>query len=69
MILETTGRLRKWRRKEQEDEDVIAIWEQMRRDPDTRILVQAALKATPEHIQAVAEMLESLVAEELPDAN
>lgn len=44
---------------EQEDADVLALREQLRRDPNTRILFDAAMKAKPEHIRAAVAVLES----------
>lgn len=46
--------------KGQEDEDVMQIREQLRRDPNTRLLFNAAKNANPEHIRAAAEMLKAL---------
>ena len=43
-----------------EDEDVMQIREQLRRDPSTRLLFNAARNANPEHIRAAAEMLKAL---------
>lgn len=43
----------------QEDADVLALREQLRRDPNTRILFDAAMKAKPEHIRAAVAVLES----------
>lgn len=43
----------------QEDLDVLALREQLRRDPNTRILFDAAMKAKPEHIRAAVAVLES----------
>lgn len=43
----------------QEDSDVLALREQLRRDPNTRILFDAAMKAKPEHIRAAVAVLES----------
>lgn len=48
----------------QNDEDVMAIREQLRRDPNTRALFYAARKATPEHIRAAAAMLKALEPED-----
>lgn len=42
-----------------EDTDVFALREQLRRDPNTRILFDAAMKAKPEHIRAAVAVLES----------
>ena len=44
---------------EQEKEDVFALRERLRRDPNTRILFDAAMKAKPEHIRAALAVLES----------
>lgn len=43
----------------QEDLNVLALREQLRRDPNTRILFDAAMKAKPEHIRAAVAVLES----------
>lgn len=43
----------------QEDLDVLALREQLRRDPNTRILFDAAMKAKPDHIRAAVAVLES----------
>lgn len=45
--------------KTQEDLDALALREQLRRDPNTRILFDAARKAKPEHIKAALAVLES----------
>jgi len=45
---------------ETEEEDVWELRERLRRDPDMRILFDAAAKATPEHIKAAAAMLKAL---------
>lgn len=42
------------------DDDTFALREQLRRDPDMRVLFSAASKATPEHIRAAAAMLKAL---------
>lgn len=47
-----------------DDEDVMQIREQLRRDPDTRILFDAVKKAKPEHIRAAAAMLKALEPED-----
>lgn len=47
-----------------EDDDVMRIREQLRKDPNTRMLFDAARKATPEHIRAAAAMLKALEPEE-----
>ena len=49
---------------DQEDKDVMAIREQLRRDPNARLLFDAARKASPEHIRAAAAMLKALEPEE-----
>ena len=46
--------------KQQLEEDVMEIRQQLRRDPDTRLLFGAAKKATPEHIRAATAMLMAL---------
>ena len=45
---------------EQENDEVATMREQLRRSPDTRLLFDAARKATPEHIRAAAAMLKAL---------
>lgn len=47
-----------------EDDEVMKIREQLRRNPSTRMLFDAARKATPEHIRAAAAMLKALEPEE-----
>ena len=42
------------------DDEAWEIREQLRRNPDMRILFDAASKATPEHIRAVATLLKQL---------
>ena len=42
------------------DADAFVIREQLRRDPNTRILFKAAQRASPEHIRAAAAMLQAL---------
>ena len=42
------------------EDDVMQIREQLRRDPNSRMLFDAARKASPEHIRAAAEMLRAL---------
>jgi len=49
---------------DQGDEDVMAIREQLRRDPNARLLFDAARKASPEHIRAATAMLKALEPEE-----
>lgn len=48
----------------QEQDDVMALREQLRRDPNTRLLFDAARKATPDHIRAAAAMLKALEPQE-----
>jgi transcriptional regulator with XRE-family HTH domain len=55
--------------KQAEEDDVAALREQYRRDPNTRLLFQAARKATPDHIRAAAAMLKSLEPEDFPDVD
>lgn len=57
---ELLGRPAPDERKEKEDADVMEIREQLRRDPNTRMLFNAAKTATPEHIRAAAAMLKAL---------
>lgn len=47
------------------DEDIMLIRDQLRRDPNTRVLFDAARKATPEHIRAAAAMLKALEPEDM----
>lgn len=47
-----------------EDDDVMAIRELLRRDPNARELFGAIRKATPEHIRAVTATLKALEPEE-----
>lgn len=49
------------------DADVMDIREQLRRDPNTRILFKAAQKASPEHIRAAAAMLQALAGGDADD--
>lgn len=42
------------------DDDAWEIREEMRNNPDMRILFDAARKATPEHLRAVANLLKQL---------
>lgn len=42
------------------DDDVWELREQLRRDPEIRVLFSAAAKATPEHIKAAVAMLKAL---------
>lgn len=48
-----------------EDADVMEIREQLRRDPNTRMLFYAAKTASPEHIRAAAAMLKALEPEDM----
>lgn len=43
-----------------DDDDVMAIREQLRRDPNMRILFEAVKKSSPEHLKAAAAMLQAL---------
>ena len=43
-----------------EEDDVMRIREQLRRDPNMRVLFDAASKATADHIKAAAAMLKAL---------
>lgn len=56
---ELLGRQSQEERQEKEDEDVMALREQLRRDPNTRVLFDAARKARPEHIRAAVAVLKS----------
>ena len=49
------------------DDDTWSIRERLRRDPDMRILFDAACKASPEHIRAAAAMLKALEPEEFSE--
>lgn len=44
----------------EQDEDIWAFRERVRRDPDYQLLFRAANKATPEHIRAATAVLKSL---------
>jgi len=48
------------------DDEIMIIRERLRRDPDYRLLFDAASKSKPEHIRAAAAMLKALEPEE-PD--
>jgi transcriptional regulator with XRE-family HTH domain len=43
-----------------QDNDLWVIREQLRRDPNMRVLFDAAAKASPEHLRAAAAMLKAL---------
>lgn len=45
---------------EQQEDDAWKLRERLRRDPDMRILFDAATKASPEHLKAAAAMLKAL---------
>ena len=62
---ELLGRPAPDERKEKEDADVMEIREQLRRDPNTRMLFYAARTASPEHIRAAAAMLKALEPEDM----
>lgn len=47
-----------------QDDDFWEIREQLRRDPNMRVLFDAAAKATPEHLRAAAAMLKALEPQE-----
>lgn len=49
------------------EEDVWAIREKLRRDPESRILFSAAAKVSPEHIRTAAAMLKALKGKDFPD--
>ena len=51
----------------EEDEDTWALREQLRRDPNMRVLFSAARKASPEHIRAAAAMLKALEPPTFPE--
>lgn len=54
---------------EQDDDDeTFEIRERLRRDPEYRLLFDAARKATPEHLKAAAAMLKALEPED-PDVD
>lgn len=44
----------------EEDEDIWAFRERVRRDPDYQMLFRAAEKASPEHLRAATAVLKSL---------
>lgn len=44
----------------QEDDDVWALREHLRRDPEIRVLFSAARNASPEHLRAAVAMLKAL---------
>lgn len=46
--------------RDENDEEAWQIRERLRRDPDYRILFDAAGKASPEHLRAAAAMLKAL---------
>ncbi len=46
-----------WEESPEQDEDIMALREQLRRSPETRMLFDVTKHATPEQIKAVAEML------------
>ena len=46
------------------EEDVWTIRERLRSDPDYRLLFDAAMKASPDHIKAAAAMLRALESQE-----
>jgi transcriptional regulator with XRE-family HTH domain len=50
-----------------DEDDVWALREQLRRDPNMRILFSTATKATPEHIRAAAAMLKALEPNTFPE--
>ena len=52
---------------EAEDKDTWALREQIRRDPDLRILLSTATRANPEHIRAAVAMLKALEPKEASD--
>lgn len=49
---------------EPEDDETFEIRERLRRDPEYRLLFDAARKATPEHLKAAAAMLKALEPED-----
>ena len=49
------------------EEDVWELRERYRRDPDIRVLFDAAAKAKPEHLRAVAAMLKALEPEDFSE--
>lgn len=50
-----------------QDDDTWSIRERLRRDPNMRILFDAACKASPEHIRAAAAMLKALEPEDFSE--
>ena len=49
-----------------EDDELAALREQIRRNPETRMLYDAIRKASPEHIRAATAMLKALEPEDDP---
>jgi transcriptional regulator with XRE-family HTH domain len=52
-----------------EDEDIWELREQLRRDPEMRVLFSAASTATPEHLRAAAAMLKALKGDDFHDVD
>ena len=52
---------------DEDDRDTWALRESMRRDPNMRLLFDAASKATPEHLRAAAAMLKALEYDTFPE--
>jgi len=52
---------------DEDDRDTWALRESMRRDPNMRLLFDAASKATPEHLRAAAAMLKALEHDTFPE--
>lgn len=53
--------------KNEDEAEVWAVREQLRRDPNMRILFDAASKASPDHLRAAAAMLKALEPEQKDD--
>ena len=50
-----------------EDEDIWELREELRRDPELRVLFSAARNASTEHVRAAAAMLKALKGKDFPD--
>lgn len=50
-----------------DDDEVMALREELRRSPDMRMLFSAARRATPEHIRAATAVIKSLEPEEFAE--
>ena len=54
-------------RDEPQEDDVWEVREQLRRDPEFRVLFSAARNASPKHLRAAAAMLKALKGEDSDD--